>query len=330
MAYGHRRRGDCSDIETIVAPGEGTRAEILQRIDAITPTGKTPLTNAVEQAATALAYTDAPATVVLISDGLESCERDPCAVSEALERAGVGFTAHVVGFGLGDEDASALSCIAENTGGQYLSARNADEPGEALSAVGSAVAAAPEPEPDPEVTIDSPDSTLAGAAFEVSWTGTVHSRDFVTIVSMGADEGEVGDYFRVGDKSRNDMEAPETSGFYEVRYVLNEGRRVMANTQIEVLAADAPLEQGARLSAPDTAAPGESIAVDWSVETESDDQRLTVAGADQAIFTWVTAVRLEGRSPVEITLPEEPGTYELRLLDVTEQEVLARRMIRVD
>ena len=80
MAYGHPRRGDCTDMETIVVPGTGTRAEILDRIGAITPTGKTPLTSAVEQAATDLSYTDTPATVVLISDGLESCERDPCAL----------------------------------------------------------------------------------------------------------------------------------------------------------------------------------------------------------------------------------------------------------
>ena len=75
-----------------------TRAGILDRVNDITPTGKTPLTGAIEQAATTLSYTDSPATVVLISGGLESCERDPCAVSEALEQGGVGFTAHVVGF----------------------------------------------------------------------------------------------------------------------------------------------------------------------------------------------------------------------------------------
>ena len=210
MAYGHRRRGDCTDIEMLVTPGEDTRAGILERINGITPTGKTPLTGAIEQAATTLSYADAPATVVLISDGLESCDRDPCAVSEALEQAGVAFTAHVVGFDLGDADASALSCIAENTGGQYLSARNADELGDAFSAVSSAVAAAPEPEaerePEYDVSVSAPDSALAGSAFDVSWTGTVHPRDFVTIVPMGADEGANADYFRVGKGTRRHQE----------------------------------------------------------------------------------------------------------------------------
>ncbi len=512
MAYGHRRRGDCSDIETLVVPGEHTRATVLERINAITPTGKTPLTSAIEQAATTLSYTDMPATVVLISDGLESCERDPCAVADALEQAGVGFTAHVIGFGLGDEDVSALSCIAENTGGQYLSARNADELGQALSAVGTAVAAAPEPEPEPEpepdfevtlsapdtalagsafevswtgtvsgddyvtivpvgadegarenhfrvrdhsekdlrapgetglyevryvleegrrtlasqpveitepeVTLSAPDTALAGSAFEVSWTGTVSGNDYVTIVPVGADEGarenhfrvrdhsekdlrapgETGLYevryvleegrrtlasqpieitepevalsapkqiragdsirvtwtgtvsgndyvtivlmgadegarenhFRVRDHSVKDLRAPDETGLYEVRYVLEEGRRTLASQTIEVLAEDAALERGASLDAPDSAPAGSTITVDWSVDSASADQRLTIARADQAIFTWVSAVRLEGTSPLDITLPDEPGNYELRFLDLTGQEVLARKPIRVD
>ncbi|MGK7654158.1 vWA domain-containing protein [Roseovarius sp. B08] len=42
MAYGHRSRGDCTDIEVIVEPGAAQRSEILDRIKSITPTGKTP------------------------------------------------------------------------------------------------------------------------------------------------------------------------------------------------------------------------------------------------------------------------------------------------
>ena len=263
MAYGHRRRGDCTDIEMLVTPGEDTRAGILERINGITPTGKTPLTGAIEQAATTLSYADAPATVVLISDGLESCDRDPCAVSEALEQAGVAFTAHVVGFDLGDADASALSCIAENTGGQYLSARNADELGDAFSAVSSAVAAAPEPEaerePEYDVSVSAPDSALAGSAFDVSWTGTVHYRDFVTIVPMGADAGTRDNYFRVGkDDGTDSLKAPAETGLYEVRYVLNEGRRTVASQTIEVT------EPEVTVSAPDSALAGSAFDVSWT------------------------------------------------------------------
>ena len=183
---------------------------------------------------------------------------------------------------------------------------------------------------EPEVTVDAPSKIRAGDTIRVQWTGAVHLRDYITIVPMGADEGASGDYFRVGDKSQQDIQAPETTGLYEVRYVLNEGKRVMVASVLEVLDADAPLEKGASLNAPETAAPGETIEVSWTVDNESADQRVTVARADQAIFTWISAVSLEGSTPLKIKLPDEPGDYELRLLDVSEQEVLARRMIWVE
>ncbi|MGM0586740.1 MAG: vWA domain-containing protein, partial [Pseudomonadota bacterium] len=90
MAYGHRREADCTDIETILEPGPADRSAFLERVRAITPRGKTPLTSAIEQAADRLAWRDNPATVVVISDGVESCGRDPCALADTLEKSGVG------------------------------------------------------------------------------------------------------------------------------------------------------------------------------------------------------------------------------------------------
>lgn len=63
VAYGHRREGDCSDIETVVPPGPVDREALLARIESIAPGGKTPLSAAVRHAAEALEYRDAPATV---------------------------------------------------------------------------------------------------------------------------------------------------------------------------------------------------------------------------------------------------------------------------
>lgn len=77
MAYGQRREGDCRDIETIITPGPFDRDAFMASIRGITPRGKTPLTAAVEQAAGTLACRDNPATVILITDGIETCQRDP-------------------------------------------------------------------------------------------------------------------------------------------------------------------------------------------------------------------------------------------------------------
>jgi Ca-activated chloride channel family protein len=149
-------------------------------------------------------------------------------------------------------------------------------------------------------------------------------------VPVGTPDGEYAGYFRVRDRSEENLDAPETTGLYELRYMLNAGGRVVARYTVEVLAADAALETGASLSAPESGAPGATIEVGWSADDESADRRITLARSDQAIFTWIEAVRIEGDPPVRITLPGEAGVFELRLLDVSNQEVLARQVITVE
>jgi len=120
MAYGHRRKGSCDDIELIVPPAAGTGGLITAAANTLKFQGRTPLTAAVKQAAEALRYTEDEGTVILITDGLETCNADPCAAAKALEAAGVNFTVHVVGFGLTKEEGRKVACLAENTGGRYI------------------------------------------------------------------------------------------------------------------------------------------------------------------------------------------------------------------
>ena len=141
--YGHRERGSCADIETVVPSGPGTRDAIRAAAEGINPRGKTPMTDAIVAAAEALRYTEERATVVLVSDGIETCNPDPCAAAAALEAAGLDFTAHVVGFDVTDPEALAqMQCLADNTGGTFTTAANADELTQALRQV---TVAAPEP-----------------------------------------------------------------------------------------------------------------------------------------------------------------------------------------
>ncbi|MBI1492024.1 vWA domain-containing protein [Halocynthiibacter styelae] len=133
IAYGHRRKGDCSDIELISEPAPGSSAALGQIVNQLTPRGKTPLSDAVRLAAETLRFTEDSATVVLVSDGRETCSANPCAVGAELERLGVNFTAHVVGFDVTDPEARAqLQCLADNTGGQYFDAGDANGLGNAL------------------------------------------------------------------------------------------------------------------------------------------------------------------------------------------------------
>ncbi|MBY9067995.1 VWA domain-containing protein [Hyphomonas sp. WL0036] len=135
IAYGHRRKGDCKDIQTLIKPGKVDKAAFRSTVNKLNPKGMTPLTDAVKQAAEALRYTEQKATVILVTDGLETCAPDPCAAALALEEAGIDFTAHVIGFGLSREESEKVSCIAENTGGKYLEAKDAAGLSDALGEV---------------------------------------------------------------------------------------------------------------------------------------------------------------------------------------------------
>ena len=150
MAYGHRTKGSCSDIELVVPPAAGTASAISAAADQMKFLGKTPLSAAVKKAAEDLKYTEEKSTVILITDGIETCNADPCALGKELEQAGVDFTAHVIGFGLTEEEGKQVACLAENTGGKYIRAGDEKTLEDALKVV--VATPAPEPAPEPEPT----------------------------------------------------------------------------------------------------------------------------------------------------------------------------------
>lgn len=149
MAYGHREKGSCEDIELVVPPAPGTAKAITDAANAMKFLGKTPLTEAVRRAAAELKSTEEKATVILITDGIETCEADPCALGAELEASGVDFTAHVVGFGLTAEEGATVACLAENTGGKYIQAKDAGSLVDALKTTVAVVEPEPVPEPEP-------------------------------------------------------------------------------------------------------------------------------------------------------------------------------------
>lgn len=135
IAYGHNRKGDCTDIEVIAPVGAQDGAALAGRLRDLMPKGKTPLADALRLAGQAIPLTAEEADIVLITDGLESCGGDPCAVAAELEQQGIPVRAHVVGFGLTEGEIAQIACVAEATGGQVLSAQSGEELALALNTV---------------------------------------------------------------------------------------------------------------------------------------------------------------------------------------------------
>jgi Ca-activated chloride channel family protein len=133
--YGHRRKGDCKDIEMVVPVERIDTKAIKQRIEAISPKGKTPIAASLIQTAKTLKDAPGQKTIVLVTDGLESCDRDPCKVAGELAASGAVTKIHVVGFDLAGEAMDQLKCIAAPSGGLLVGARNAQELKSALTEV---------------------------------------------------------------------------------------------------------------------------------------------------------------------------------------------------
>jgi len=197
IAYGHRSKGDCKDIEVIAPVGAFDAERIRGAVKGLNPKGKTPMADSLRLAASALKSSENKATVVLVSDGIETCVADPCAVAAELKKSGIGFTAHVVGFDVADPAAKAqLQCIARVTGGVYLDARNAsglqDALGRAVEAAqgGKVKSEAPaKAEPDPYQG-----KNIRGVARLAAGLDPIVAKDFGWTLSKVRSDGEQGDF----------------------------------------------------------------------------------------------------------------------------------------
>lgn len=467
IAYGHRRRGDCGDIEVIAPLGQHASGPLAATIEGLNPRGMTPLTDSLILARDQIPATAEAADIILVTDGLENCGGDPCALAAQLAAEGIDIRAHVVGFGLTRAEVDSLSCLPEMTGGMLFQTNSGTELAEAMAMVST-----PEPEPAPasltfravdarngaplapvtwqvealatgaqvapaatqaELSLELPDGSYrigathpgfagaielqaqagmtglvdvpldkilatlivegidaetglalqgvewtvinlsdesaqthtaqgprqayllnpgeyriegvlgarsggsnasatldedrsvtirlaetlpdasiagpqeipAGAQFEVTWTGPDAQNDYVTIVAAGAPQDAYNDYARTRRGSPATLTAPDAVGAYELRYVLNEGRRVLASQPVTLVPVTAAL------IAPDEAVAGAQIEVQWQGPDNNNDYITVVeVGAPEGSYNHYARTRRG--NPATLTLPDGLGNYEIR------------------
>jgi Ca-activated chloride channel family protein len=127
VAYGHRRKGDCNDVEELVPLGPVDKKALIAKIQAINPKGKTPITRSVQMTADKIKVLEDETTIILVSDGKETCEGDPCALVKELKKLGIKFVMHVIGFDVTEQERAQLECMAKAGGGEYFTAKTAGE-----------------------------------------------------------------------------------------------------------------------------------------------------------------------------------------------------------
>lgn len=141
VIYGPGGASSCSGIDLRFGPRPDAAGPVTQAIDALQAGGLTPLSDAVTLAAEALDYRRAPGIVVLVTDGNETCGGKPCALGAALAEQAEDLTIHVIGFRalvdywtwdnpeqeVWSGDNTIARCLAETTGGRYVTTETVDE-----------------------------------------------------------------------------------------------------------------------------------------------------------------------------------------------------------
>ncbi|WP_198669674.1 VWA domain-containing protein, partial [Pelagibacterium sediminicola] len=333
VTYGHRERGQCSDIETLVAPAPGTAPDIIRIVNELNPRGMTPMTDAVIAAAEALRHTEQAATVILVSDGIETCNPDPCAAARALEAAGVDFTAHVIGFDVrGEAEAlMQMQCMAEETGGRFLTADNAQELTEALREV-TAVPALETftftanlggEEIGDQTVWDRPSTPLDLPLLpgEVIWeiSDTAFNKVRTGAANPFVVDLPFGDYIvTVHSTAQDDFSQSET--------------RLASDSMRNIHAIFPPVEPDlptAQVSVPAQVVVGSAFAVSWEGEDLHPRDYVTIVPAGAEDGAYGDYDRLDNQAEGDLRAPAEPGLYEVRLQLDSGGRVLARAPIEV-
>lgn len=304
IAYGHRRTGDCADIEEL-APVGADRATISAAVAKLNPKGKTPMADSIKVAAQKLQHTEKKATVILVSDGIESCAPDPCGVAAALEAAGADFTVHVIGFDVTEEnDQAQLRCIAENTGGQFVSATDA---GELTAALEATVVAEAEAVTETKVRLRATELE-GGLVIEEGLVWSVTPAGGGDPVFAQENAGTVDVVIEPGAYDIA-VERPSDGLMGEQKNV-----RIDENTWKTVtIALTFPVEASVRAEPASEGMAGTEVKVHWTgPDRRGDYIAIAEKGADKGSYLSYRYVR-QG-NPAELRLPVEPGDYELRYM----------------
>lgn len=122
---------DCSDSKLEVPFAKGNASRIRQKLRYIEPKGTTPIANSLLFSAKDFpACSNCRNIIILITDGVEACDGDPCKASDSLQRMGIALKPFVIGIGIDEGFKESFNCI-----GNYFNTRKEEKFHEALDIV---------------------------------------------------------------------------------------------------------------------------------------------------------------------------------------------------
>jgi len=117
----------CRQTQLLVPMGTSNRTRMAAQLMNVQARGKTLISYALREAVTN-DFVGLPGkkTIILVSDGRETCAANPCDLALDMVRAGVDIKMNTIGFGTHDRVADdQLKCLALSTKGKFYSANTA-------------------------------------------------------------------------------------------------------------------------------------------------------------------------------------------------------------
>ncbi len=120
--YGHQSKfppQDCNDTKLEIPISKNSIYNIKKKLKSIEPSGTTPLARSLMESINDFGVVDDKSknVIIIITDGIEECGGDPCAVSYELQKKGIFLKPFIVG--IGEDMKNKFDCV-----GEYFDASN--------------------------------------------------------------------------------------------------------------------------------------------------------------------------------------------------------------
>lgn len=115
----HKSQNNCKDSEQVIDFGTKNLQEFTAVLKQIKPRGQTPIAYSLMQSVDDFKDSESINAIILITDGLENCDGDPCEAARLLNEKRITINPFIIGLDIADSLVSAFDCI-----GSFVNAKD--------------------------------------------------------------------------------------------------------------------------------------------------------------------------------------------------------------
>lgn len=193
---------------------------------------------------------------------------------------------------------------------------------EAANAAAMSESSPPVAAPEASAELSAPASAEIATQIEVVWQGPANRDDYICIARPDQPPGSFVNRTSVREGSPLKVWTPSDPGPFEVRYILQRGSKVLAQSSLEIR----PVAATVATAGPVAAAAW--IEAKWTGPARAGDF-LSVAAAGQQPGAYASRTLLREGNPLKLRAPSDPGDYEVRYILARGTRVLAKAPVTI-